>query len=109
MFHYVTFFTVAPEAEEDFVRALRMGGTWLNQARRVAPELVAADLLRHQRRPMFLCHDIWTTPEAYACAWSSQAVRQLFDARKQMATDSLELGAFMFPALGDHNRLFAAG
>ena len=99
MFHFVTLFTVAPEAEEAFVRELRMGGTWLAQARRVAPELVAADLLRHQRRPMFLCHDIWVTHEAYACACSNQAVRQLFDARKQMADDSFEIGAFIFPAL----------
>jgi hypothetical protein len=99
MFHFVTLFTVAPEAEEAFVRELRMGGTWLAQARRVAPELVAADLLRHQRRPMFLCHDIWVTHEAYACACSNQAVRQLFDARKQMAADFLEIGAFTFPTL----------
>ena len=51
MFHFVTLFTVAPEAEEDFVRGLRMGGTWLEKARRVAPALVAADLLRHQDQP----------------------------------------------------------
>jgi hypothetical protein len=99
MFHFVTFFTVAPEAEEAFVRELRMGGTWLRQARRIAPALVAADLLRHQRRPMFLCHDIWTTPEAYAHACGSPAVRELLDARKQMAADSFELGAFAFPTL----------
>lgn len=99
MFHYVTFFTVTPEAEEDFVRALRMGGSWLNQARRVAPALVAADLLRHQHRPVFLCHDIWVTPEAYARACGSEAVRQLLDARKQMAADSFELGAFTFPTI----------
>lgn len=99
MFHYVTFFTVTPEAEEDFVRALRMGGSWLNQARRVAPALVAADLLRHQSRPMFLCHDIWATAEAYARACGSEAVQKLLDARKQMAADSLEIGAFAFPGL----------
>lgn len=99
MFHFVTLFTVNAEAEEAFVRGLRMGGAWLNQARRVAPALVAADLLRHQRRPMFLCHDIWVTPEAYARACGSQAVRQLLDARKQMAADSFEIGAFTFPAL----------
>jgi hypothetical protein len=99
MFHFVTFFTVAPKTEEAFVRELRMGGTWLQQARRVAPELVAADLLRHQRRPMFLCHDIWTTPDAYARACDSEAVRQLLDARKQMAADYFEIGAFTFPAL----------
>ncbi len=99
MFHFVTFFTVAPEAEDAFVRALRMDGAWLNRARRVAPDLVAADLLRHQSRPMFLCHDIWTTPEAYAHACGSPAVRELIHARKQMADDSFELGAFAFPTL----------
>lgn len=99
MFHFVTLFTVAAEAEEAFVRGLRMGGTWLEQARRVAPALVAADLLRHQRRAMFLCHDIWTTPEAYSRACGSEAVRQLLNARKQMATDYFEIGAFTFPAL----------
>ena len=99
MFHFVTFFTVAPQSEDAFVRALRMGGSWLNRARRVAPDLVAADLLRHQSRPMFLCHDIWVTPEAYAHACGSPTVRQLLDARKQMADDSFELGAFAFPTL----------
>ena len=99
MFHFVTLFTVAAEAEEDFVRGLGMGGTWLERARQVAPALVAADLLRHQRRPMFLCHDIWTTPEAYSRACGSQAVRQLLSARKQMAADYFEIGAFTFPAL----------
>lgn len=99
MFHYVTFFTVAPESEEAFVRELRMGGAWLNQARRVAPALVAADLLRHQSRPMFLCHDIWVTPEAYVHACRSPAVRELLHARKQMAVDSIEIGAFAFPPL----------
>ena len=99
MFHFITFFTVAPEAEDAFVRELRMGGSWLNQARRIAPDLVAADLLRHQSRPMFLCHDIWVTPEAYAHACGSPAVRELLHARKRMAVDSFEIGAFTFPAL----------
>ena len=99
MFHFVTLFTVAPEAEDAFARGLRMGGAWLAQARRVAPTLVAADLLRHQHRPMFLCHDIWTTPEAYACACGSPAVSQLFEARKQMAVDYFEIGAFAFPTV----------
>jgi len=99
MFHFVTLFTVTAEAEETFVRRLGMGGPWLEQARRVAPALVAADLLRHQRRPMFLCHDIWTTPGAYSRACGSRSVRQLLDARKRMAADSFEIGAFTFPAL----------
>ena len=99
MFHFITLFTVPAEAEDAFVRSLGMGGTWLARARRVAPALVAADLLRHQRWPMFLCHDIWTTPEAYARACGSEAVRQLLSARKRMTADSFEIGAFAFPAL----------
>lgn len=109
MFHFVTLFTVAAEAEEDFVRGLGMGGSWLERARRVAPALVAADLLRHQRRPTFLCHDIWTTPEDYAQACGSEAVRQLLDNRKQMVADYLEIGAFTFPALKENAGTSDAG
>lgn len=101
MFHFVTLFTVAAEAEDDFVRDLRDGGAWHKQARRLAPTLVAADLLRHQSRPLFLCHDIWTTREAYSSACRSEAVRQLLDARKHMAADHFEIGAFTFPHLGE--------
>ena len=99
MFHFITLFAVAPEAEEAFVRRLGTDGSWLEQARRAAPALVAADLLRHQRRNMFLCHDIWTTPEAYAHARGREAVQKLLDARKQMAADHFEIGAFTFPKL----------
>jgi hypothetical protein len=109
MFHFVTLFTVAAEAEESFVRRLGVGGAWLQQARRVAPALVGADLLRHERRPLFMCHDIWTTPEAYACACGSPAVRQLLDARRQMAADSFEIGAFTFPALEEADGTSNAG
>lgn len=98
MFHFITLFTVAEEAEEDFIRGVGIGGRWFEQARRIAPALVAADLLRHQRRPMFLSHDIWTTPEAYARACDNEAVRQLLSARKQLAVASFEIGAFTFPA-----------
>ena len=99
MFHFVTLFSVSAEAEEAFVRRLGRGGPWLEQLRRVTPALVGADLLRHQSWPVFLCHDIWTAPEAYAQACGCQAVRQLLDARKRMAARSFEIGAFTFPAL----------
>jgi len=52
MFHFITLFAVAPEAGDEFVRRLSTGGAWLEQARCAAPALVAADLLRHQHRPM---------------------------------------------------------
>lgn len=99
MFHFITLFAVAPEAEDDFVRRLGTGGAWLEQARHVAPALVAADLLRHQSKSLFLSHDIWTTPEDYTRARSSEAVRRLLSARKQMAVASFEIGAFAFPPL----------
>ena len=102
MFHFITLFTVAAEAEEAFVRRLGTGGPWLNQARRVAPALVAADLLRHESKSLFLSHDIWATPDAYTRARDNEVVRQLLNARKQMAADSFEIGAFTFPALKEN-------
>lgn len=99
MFHFITLFAVAPEAEDEFVRRLGTGGPWLRQARRVAPALVAADLLRHQSKSLFLSHDIWTTSEDYMCARDNEAVRQLLSARKQLAVASFEVSAFAFPAL----------
>ena len=99
MFHFITLFAVAPEAEDEFVRRLGTDGAWLEQARRAAPALVAADLLRHQSKSLFLSHDIWTTPESYSLARGSEAVQQLLSSRKQMAVASFEIGAFAFPAL----------
>ena len=99
MFYFVTLFNVPAAAEETFVRGLGRGGPWLEQVRRVTPALVGADLLRHQSWPVFLCQDIWTAPEGYAQACGSRAVRQLLDARKQMAASSFEIGGFTFPKL----------
>jgi len=98
MFHFITLFAVAPEAEDEFVRRLGTSGAWLEQARRAAPALVAADLLRHQSKSLFLSHDIWTTPESYSLARGNEAVQQLLSARKRMAVASFEIGAFAFPA-----------
>jgi hypothetical protein len=113
MFHFITLFAVAPEAEDEFVRRLGMGGAWLEQARCAAPALVAADLLRHQSKSLFLSHDIWTTPESYSLARGSEAVQKLLSARKQMAVASFEIGAFAFPALkettGSSNSCFTQG
>jgi hypothetical protein len=99
MFHFITLFAVAPEAGDDFVRRLGTGGPWLEQARRIAPTLVATDLLRHQSKSLFLSHDIWTAPEAYMRARDNEAVRQLLNVRKEVAVASFEIGAFAFPAL----------
>lgn len=99
MFHFITLFAVAPEAEDEFVRRLGTGGPWLERARGVAPALVAADLLRHQSKSLFLSHDIWATPDAYTRARDNEVIRQLLNARKQLAVASFEIGAFTFPAL----------
>jgi hypothetical protein len=99
MFHFITLFAVGAEAEDDFVRRIGTGGPWLERARRIAPALVAADLLRHQLKSLFLSHDIWTTPEAYSLARGSEAVQQLLSARKQLAVASFEIGAFAFPSI----------
>ena len=78
-----------------------MNGDLHTPARRIAPDLVATDLLRHQLSPLYICHDFWTTPEAYFRGLHSQAVRDLFLARRRMASACFELGAFSYPALKD--------
>ncbi len=103
MLHVVTLFSIDanPDAENAFVRSLRVGGDWHTLARRVAPELVAADLLRHRLWPLFLCHDFWTSAEAYRRACQSPAVQLLLLVRRQMAEACFDLGPFSFPALGE--------
>lgn len=100
MLHVITLFTV-PDGEERFVRSLQINGDWHAVARRIAPELVATDLLRHQISPLYICHDFWTTPEAYFLSLHSSSVHGLLLARRQMASACLELGAFEFPTLTD--------
>jgi len=98
MLHVITLFTV-PENEDAFVYSLQMHGEWHNLARRIVPDLIATDLLRHQLSPLYVCHDLWTTPEAYFRGLRSPTVQSLFLARRQMASACFELGAFQFPAL----------
>ena len=99
MLHVVTLFSVSAKAEDAFVRSLRMGGDFHTLARRLIPEFIAADLLRHHHGPLFLCLDFWTTPEAYRRACLSPAIQNLFLLRRQMADSSFELSAFSFPAV----------
>jgi hypothetical protein len=98
MLHVITLFTVS-DHEDAFVRSLRMNCDWLTLARRIAPDLIATDLLRHQLSPLHLCHDFWTTPAAYIPGLHSPTVESLFLARRQMASACFELGVFQFPAL----------
>ena len=98
MLHVITLFTV-PDHEGAFVRSLSMNGDWQTLARRVAPDLVATDLLQHQLSPLYVCHDFWNTPEAYFRGLHSPIVQSIFMARRHMASSCFELGAFQFPAL----------
>jgi hypothetical protein len=77
MFHVITLFTV-PNGEEAFVRSMGMGGLWHSLAQQIAPDLIATDLLRHQLSPLYLCHDLWATPEAYFRGLHSTTVQSLF-------------------------------
>lgn len=64
--HVATLYSVRTEAVDAFVCSIR-GGDWQRVARRVAPDLVASDLLEHQSSPspVFLCIDFWVSPERY--------------------------------------------
>jgi hypothetical protein len=101
MLHVVTLFLLNPDVEGAFVHSLRIGGDWHTLAGRVAPQLVATDLLRHLHdpaEPLYLCLDFWTSAEAYRHAFHSPHIQHLLLARRQMAAGCFELGAFSFPA-----------
>ena len=100
MLHVITLFTV-PENEDAFVNSMSVNGDWHALARSVAPNLIATDLLRHQLSPLYLCHDLWTTRDAYFRGLHSPAVQNLFLIRRQTASACFELGAFQFPTLAD--------
>ena len=96
MLHVITLFTV-PDGEDAFARAIGIRGYWQNLARRIAPDLVATDLLRHQLSPLYVCQDFWATPEAYFRSLRLPAVQNLLLMRRLMASACFELGAFQFP------------
>ena len=100
MLHVITLFTV-PVNEDAFVNSMSMNGDWHTLARSVAPELIATDLLRHQLSSLYLCHDLWTTREAYVRGVHLPAIQNLFLMRRLMAAACFELGAFQFPALAE--------
>ena len=56
MLHVITLFTV-PNNEDSFVHSMSINGDWHTLARRIAPELVATDLICHQLSPLYICHD----------------------------------------------------
>ena len=101
MLHVFTLFTLNPATEQAFVRALRIGGDWYARAKRTTPHFIAADLLRHQDFPLFVCIDFWTTPGAYSASAHLPEVRELMRDRIQMSVHALELGTFSFPSPSD--------
>ena len=107
MLHVITLFTV-PKNEEAFVNSMSMNGDWHTLARSVAPDLIATDLLRHQLSSLYLCHDLWTTHEAYVRGEHLPAVQNLFLMRRAMASACFELGAFQFAALTEYEAVMTA-
>jgi hypothetical protein len=85
-----------------------MGGEWHTLVRKLAPALIATDLLEQQSSPMppflcrssilFVCLDFWSSAESYRRAYQQPAYQALLDARRRMASSAFELGAFAFPA-----------
>ncbi|MGA2351343.1 MAG: hypothetical protein ABSF70_12990 [Terracidiphilus sp.] len=107
MLHVISLYSVAASSAAPFVHSIRTG-EWHTLARRVAPALVATDLLERQLSPMppflsrsstlFICLDFWSSPEAYRRASQQPACQALLVARRQMASSTFELGEFCFPA-----------
>jgi hypothetical protein len=108
MLHVVTLFSVPAENADTFIRSIRIGGAWHTLARRLAPGLIATDLLEHHAfstlflynsSHLYLALDFWTSPEAHFRACLSAECQSLLLARRQMASASFELGTFTFPSV----------
>jgi len=107
MLHVLTLFSVSPEAADPFVDAIRRGGEWHSIARSLMPDLIATNLLEQQPSAtppllsgsslLFVCLDFWSSPDAYRRACQQPACQALFCARRRMAKNAVELGAFCFP------------
>ena len=97
--HVATLYSVHADSAEAFVQSIR-GGEWQRIARRVAPDLFVSDVLRHQSSPspVFLCIDFWVSRERYLFVRESPVYEPLFQLRHDMATATIELGVFAFPA-----------
>jgi len=98
--HVATLYSVQPEAADAFVRSIRAGGDWQRVARKVAPDLVASDLLQYQSSssPVFLCFDLWISREKYQRVRKSLVYEPLFQLRHDMAAATIKLSVFAFPA-----------
>ena len=96
--HVATLYSVQAGAADAFVRSVRGGGDWHRVARRVAPDLIASDLLQHQSSPspVFLCIDFWASRERFQQVRESPVYEPLFRMRNQMTVAAIELGVFAF-------------
>jgi len=111
MLHVITLYSVAAEAAGPFASSIRRGGEWHTLASRLAPALIATDLLeRHQSQAppflsssliLFVWMDFWISPEAYRHACLQPGCQALFESRQRMAKCAFELGAFSFPVATD--------
>lgn len=107
--HVATLYSVQPEAADAFIRSIRAGGDWQRVARRVAPDLVASDLLQRQSSPspVFLCIDFWVSRERYLRVRESPVYEPLLQLRHDMAGATIELGVFAFPASAETDVVLA--
>ncbi len=110
MLHVITLYSVAAKAAGPFAHSIHRGGEWRTLASRLAPALIATDLLERQpsqapflsrSSTLYICIDFWNSPDAYRRACLQPSCRALFDARRRMARCAFELGAFGFPAATD--------
>lgn len=86
-------------ARDFFFRAVRRGGSWQTAVCRIAPDLIELDAfeaIEDGPKAIYLCLDLWSSPEAYLRACYSSEVQALFLARRGLADSSLEIGVFAF-------------
>jgi hypothetical protein len=91
MFHVITLLSVSPEGEGNFLLSTR---NWQSRARRIAPDLISSDLLRHAFSPLFHCHDFWQDEASYLRARQSPAISDFLRERERMGCACLALGPF---------------
>ena len=105
--HVATLYSVRAEAADHFIRSIRPEGDWQRIAGRLAPDLVASDLLQHESSPMpvFLCLDFWASREKYLSIRNSEIYEPLFSMRHQLAVATIELGVFVFPVPGESDAI----
>jgi hypothetical protein len=93
MLHVITLLSVSPEAEGDFLLSIR---NCQSRVRRIAPDLISSDVLRHAFSPLYHCHDFWQNEASYLRARRSPAISALLLERERLGCACLPLGPFSF-------------